>query len=261
MRRANFLTRFASRMGLLALLGAGLGSCTGGGAGIPPLSVLLFNFAPGFAGVRLNAPLELTFSTNVDPDTITSDSVRILTTTTTTQEPDPGAPAIGEFVVVGAVVRFLPKVPEKADISDAGLRIGFTYTIQVPSSPDVIEPVRTIEGDPNQVTFTEFFTTLNSTILPAPGDITAEPNLSVLHQFFIDEGIENGVDPCQRRDSRLAMRAARLFTYQQYLQAVSKMLGLARLEIAWDSPSHPESIALPRPFEAAGTRSAGSYAR
>jgi hypothetical protein len=57
------------------------------------------------------------------------------------------------------------------------------------------------------------------------------------------------------------MRAARLFTYQQYLQAVSKMLGLARLEIAWDSPSHPESIALPRPFEAAGTRAAGSYAR
>lgn len=64
-----------------------------------------------------------------------------------------------------------------------------------------------------------------------------------------------------RRDSRLAMRAASLFTYEQYLQAVSKMLGLARLEIARDSPSHPESIALPRPFEAAGTRSAGSYAR
>jgi len=193
--------RALSRLALLGLLAAGLGSCSGGGIGLPPLSVLLFNFAPGFAGVNLNSPLELTFTTDVDPTTVSQDSIRIFTTTTTVEFPDPGAPAVGEFVVVGAVVRFLPRIPEEPDLSDAGLRIGFTYAIQVPSSPAVIEPVRTIEGDPNLVTFNEFFTTLNQTILPAPGDITAEPNLATLSQFFVDEGIQNGVDFCPRQAS------------------------------------------------------------
>ncbi|MGH7162510.1 MAG: hypothetical protein ACREID_03415, partial [Planctomycetota bacterium] len=91
-----------------------------------------------------------------------------------------------------------------ADLSDAGLRIGFRYAIQVPKAPDVIAPVRTPpsspgdEGDPVVVEFNESFITLNHTILPAPGDITAEPNLNTLPQFFIDEGIENGTDPCDR---------------------------------------------------------------
>jgi len=199
MRRAK---RWMQLM-ILVVMASGFTSCSGGGGpGLPPLSVLLFNFDPGFAGVRLNAPLELTLSAPVDPDSVTPDSVRIATTTTTTEEPDPGAPAIGQFVVVGNVITFLPQIPQLPDISDTGLRIGFTYAIQVPSSPDVIEPIRTVEGDPNVVTFNSFFTTLNSTILPAPADITAEPNLNSLHQFFIDQftNAEDsfGVDPCPR---------------------------------------------------------------
>ncbi len=199
--RGSLLVRAA----MLALVLTGISSCSGGGIGLPPLRVVLFNFAPGFAGVHLNAPLELTFSTDVDPDSVTQDSIRIFTTTTSTTFPDPGAPAIGRFDVQANVVRFLPRVPCLADLTDSGLRIGFQYTIQVPASPDVIQPVRTndgvpggIDGDPNVQSFTEFFTTLNQTILPAPADITAEPNLVHLSRFFVDEGIENGIDPVDR---------------------------------------------------------------
>lgn len=211
MKRFKLMVRIA----VIAIAGAVFGSCGGGGTGTPALRVLLFNFAPGFGGVHLNAPLELVFSAPVDPDSVNADSIRIFTTTTTTQEPDPGAPAVGTFVVSGNVVRFLPQVPQRADLSDAGLRIGFTYTIQVPASPDVIEPVRTLDdtpgdgvptGRPNVESFVEFFTTLNSTILPAPGDITAEPNLNSLSLFFIEEGIENGTDPCPREGLDLADR-------------------------------------------------------
>ena len=55
-------------------------------------------------------------------------------------------------------------------------------------------------------------------------------------------------------ESRRAMRAARLFTYEQYLVAVSKILGLA-------PPSYPRSISPPRPVDTARAFSAGSYAR
>ena len=134
------------RVAVIAIAGAVFGSCSGGGSGTPALRVLQFNFAPGFGGVHLNAPLELVFSAPVDPDSVNSDSIRIFTTTTTTQEPDPGAPAVGTFLVSGNVVRFLPRIPQRADLSDAGLRIGFTYTIQVPASPDVIEPVRVVDA-------------------------------------------------------------------------------------------------------------------
>jgi hypothetical protein len=198
---ARLLGRAGVRIACLALLGAGLGSCGGGGPGIPPLAVVLFNFSPGFGGVALNAPLELRFSAPVDLDTVTPDTIRIFTTTTTTDQPDPGAPAIGDYEVTGDVVVFRPRIPRRADLTDAGLRIGFTYAIQVPASPDVIDPVRTIEGDPNVVSFIEFFTTLNSTILPAPGDIPAEPNLPQLYRFFIDEfDYTNslGLDECDR---------------------------------------------------------------
>ncbi|MHC4579191.1 MAG: Ig-like domain-containing domain, partial [Planctomycetota bacterium] len=197
-KSSNVQARRRSLVAVLVLIAAALGSCSGGGLGLPPLSVVAFNFAPGFGGVHLNAPLEITFTVPVDPNTVNQDSIRIFTTTTTVAEPDPGAPAIGDFVVTGNVVRFLPQVPQNPALDDAGLRIGFTYTIQIPSSPDVIEPVRTIEGKPNVVSFEEFFSTLNQTILPAPGDITAEPNLNSLQLFFIDEGIENGIDPCPR---------------------------------------------------------------
>ncbi len=199
MRRAK---RWMQLM-VMMVMAAGFTSCSaGGGPGLPPLSVLLFNFDPGFAGVRLNAALELTLSAPVDATTVTPDTVRIFTTTTTTNEPNPGSPAVGKFVVVGNVITFHPRIPQLADLSDAGLRIGFTYAIQVPSSPDVIDPVRTIEGDPNVVTFNSFFTTLNSTVLPAPADITAEPNLNSLSLFFIDQFITAedsfGTDPCDR---------------------------------------------------------------
>ncbi len=197
---ARLLGRAGARILCLALLAGGLGSC-GGGGGSSALAVILFNFSPGFGGVHLNSPLELRFSEPIDVDTVTADTVRIFTTTTTTEQPDPGAPAIGDFEVTGDIVVFRPRIPRRADLADAGLRIGFTYAIQVPASPDVIDPVRTIEGDPNVVSFIEFFTTLNSTILPAPGDIPAEPNLPQLFRFFIDEfDYTNslGVDECDR---------------------------------------------------------------
>jgi len=195
MKSVNWALRAAG----LLLVAATVTSCDGGGGpGLPPLQVLLFNFAPGFAGVKLNSPLEFTFSAPVDAFTVTPDTIRIVTTTTTTAEPNPGAPAVGEFLISGNVVRFLPRIPQRPDLQDAGFRIGFGYQITIPKSPDVIEPVRTIEGKPNVVEFRENFQTINQTVLPAPNDLTAEPNLNSLNLFFVDEGIENGADPCNR---------------------------------------------------------------
>ena len=68
---ARLLGRLGARIACLTLLAAGLGSCAGGGGGIPPLAVVLFNFSPGFGGVHLNSPLELRFSAPVDLDTET----------------------------------------------------------------------------------------------------------------------------------------------------------------------------------------------
>lgn len=82
MKRAS--AKQALRAALVALVMAGVGACsTGGGPGEPPLQVVNFNFAPGFGGVALNAPLVLTFSTDVDPASVTPDSIRIFTTTIT----------------------------------------------------------------------------------------------------------------------------------------------------------------------------------
>jgi len=204
-QRRRFASPSLFALALVASAGMVLGACKRDDKGFPPLAVEIFNFSPNFAGVRLNAPLELTFSAPVDPSSVDPDSIRIFTTTTTTNEPDPGAPAIGVFVTNGNVVRFLPRIPQRADLSDAGLRIGFRYAVQVPAFP-ALNTVRTTAGDPVEVAFSEEFTTLNQTILPAPGDITAEPNLPSLSLFFIDEGIENGNDPCARADLPLADR-------------------------------------------------------
>ena len=71
--------KLAVRIALIAVLAIGLSSCNaGGGPGEPPLQVALFNFAPGFGGVALNAPLVLTFTTDIDERSVTADSIRIL---------------------------------------------------------------------------------------------------------------------------------------------------------------------------------------
>jgi hypothetical protein len=192
----NNRTSHFKRIALLSILVGAVSAC-GGDPGLPPLSVELFNFAPGFGGVHLNSPLELSFSSPVDPASVNPDSIRIFTTTSS-GDAEPGARAVGEFFTSGNIVTFEPRIPQRGDLSDSGLQMGFTYTIQVPAAPDIISPVRTVEGDPNMVEYVEFFSTLNSTILPAPLDILSEPNLTRLHLFFIDEGIQNGTDPCPR---------------------------------------------------------------
>ena len=64
-----------------------------------------------------------------------------------------------------------------------------------------------------------------------------------------------------KRESRLAMRAARLFTYEQYLMAVSEMLELPRPCFERDPLTEEELAAAGPPREAARARSAGSHAR
>ena len=112
--------KWVARIAALCLLVGGLAGCsTGGGPGLPALEVLAFNFGPGFGGVPLNANLILTFSAPVDIATVNSDSIRIVTVSTTTAQPDPGAPAVGTYEVNGEQVTFKPKVPQLADLSSS----------------------------------------------------------------------------------------------------------------------------------------------
>ena len=74
MKRINSLAQRFALVAGFALVAAGLGSCSGGNVGLPPLRVVAFNFAPGFAGVHLNAPLEITFSAPVAEATCKANS-------------------------------------------------------------------------------------------------------------------------------------------------------------------------------------------
>ena len=74
-------SRFVFTLALVLLLTASVSmtSCGGGGAGgtNPDLVLLGFN-VPNLSGIPLNQPLIFTFSANIDPATITPDSLRVV---------------------------------------------------------------------------------------------------------------------------------------------------------------------------------------
>ncbi len=101
------------------------------------LRLVSFNL-PDVAGVELNTPLVFRFNDDVDPMSITPDTVRIVGTPSFTFE---------SIVVDGDSIALLPFVPNFEDYSDSGMAPGTTYDVFLPSFPSV-DLVRSVWGAP-----------------------------------------------------------------------------------------------------------------
>ncbi len=139
---------------VVVALSLSMTSCGGGGGsgGGSDLVLLGFNL-PNLAGIPLNNPLIFTFSANVNPLSITPDTLRVVG-------------AIGPFfettVVDGNLVALNPDIPNFDDYSDAGLAPGTTYTVSFPVFP-APSTIETPDGKPLLLADNFTFVTL-----PAP---------------------------------------------------------------------------------------------
>jgi Big-like domain-containing protein len=138
MTRVSRLRTFRAVLGLL--LFSALCAC-GPEVGAPSPGLRLEQFRPGAAeGVYLNEPLVLHFSDDLDPLSVTRESVRI--------RPKGGGPAArGVFDVEGRRLRFRPDPALEPDLMDGGLRPGTTYTVDLIGYPRV-DGLRSRDGSP-----------------------------------------------------------------------------------------------------------------
>lgn len=118
----------------LACGGGAAGGGSGGGLPADPGSgaLALVDLSVGdSAGVALNTVLEFEFDRPLDPDTVRPDTIRIRS------GPNFGAQVPGTYETDGETVRFYPRLPVRADLSDAGLAPGRDYRVTLPGAPDV----------------------------------------------------------------------------------------------------------------------------
>ena len=114
-------------------------SCGGGGstATNPDLVLLGFN-QPNVAGVALNQPLVFTFSADVDPLSITPDTLRVVGAT---------GPFFELTHVDGNLVGLLPRTPNFDDYTDVGLFPNTQYNVSMPTFP-AVDTIESTAGKP-----------------------------------------------------------------------------------------------------------------
>jgi len=133
----NRITRLLSATAVAAL-GVSAVSCGGAGRdGAGNLVLVSFNL-PNIAGVPLNQPLIFQFSDNVDPSSVTPDTIQVVGSPSFTFE---------RIVVDGNLVAELPFIPNFEDYSDSGLAPAKTYTVFLPIFP-AVNTVRSTVGRP-----------------------------------------------------------------------------------------------------------------
>ena len=159
-------TRFSCVLVLLLTLSVSVSmtSCGGSdGEGGSDLVLLGFSF-PDVSGIALNEALVFTFSTNVAPESITLDTLRVVG-------------AIGPFfeqtIVDGNLVALIPRSPNFEDYSDAGLAPGTKYSVSMPVFP-AVDTIETPDGKPLLEADSYEFSTL-------PTPIFVEPSRATLH--------------------------------------------------------------------------------
>jgi hypothetical protein len=145
-----------------AVLVAALTSCGGGGGGgsgsgsLDVVGVTAENTGVlPQNGLFLNQRLIFTFTTEVDPATVTPEVFRIR------QGPNFTIQAQGDFRVSGRQVTFVPALPTKVDLSDAGLVAGQQYRIRIQGFPNAVA-LNSTRGRPLTSTYETTFTTRSS---------------------------------------------------------------------------------------------------
>lgn len=109
--------------------------------------------APFAERVYLNEALTFSFSEPLERTSVTRDSVRITD--------ELGTDARGRLEVHGSSVRFVPDLPTSADLADAGLAPGRTYSVELAGFPR-LDCLRSLAGHPLVETVSTSFTTVSA---------------------------------------------------------------------------------------------------
>lgn len=121
-------------------------SAVSAAAGFDLVSV---DIAP-FETVQINQAISFQFSDEVDFSTVNGNTLRLFAR-------DSGEPVVGDYTLSAPnVVRFQPRCPLRADLSDAGLQPGVVYELVVPDVASGQPTVRSLAGVGNG-TPTDFF--------------------------------------------------------------------------------------------------------
>jgi len=141
----------------------GLSGCSGGGSAVGGANVTCVgadsevlcltncNLGCSTTGclrtdIAQNEILILQFSSDVDPATVNSSTIRLRTAS--------GAPPVGEFFVNGNQVEFVPTLLVSGGETFFGFRPGETYSLTIPGGVDEPETIRSTSGRPFQKLFT-----------------------------------------------------------------------------------------------------------
>ena len=141
-------------LALCVLVGLGtLSSCTQAGAGsigLPGcvngqgLCVVSCNLGCGVTGcsiteIAVNQPLSFDFNLDINPDTVTENSLKLRTPT--------GNSPVGIFLVQANTVFFFPQAETVGGKTFFGFESGETYTLTIPSATDSFEAIESMSGD------------------------------------------------------------------------------------------------------------------
>lgn len=202
-----------SMLGFLVLtllpLSLGIGcSSGGGGGGSGNLALLSFNL-DSINGVFLNERLVFTFSTAVDPASVSNDTIQVRFDASNVDRDGDGNPdnpgntnatPAGTFTVEGTRVIFDPRLPVRPTNTDTGFVPGISYTVTIPAFPEVT--VNSLNGRPMTEGFGATFQTRNDPAFP-PGI-----SLTSFDDFFQgDPTIETLTEPTPGADPLNAVDA------------------------------------------------------
>ncbi|MCB9825629.1 MAG: hypothetical protein H6805_07340 [Planctomycetes bacterium] len=177
MRRARSSLIFA--LALTLAVSVSMTSCGGKTGGPDPRFVLVSFNLPDISGIPLNQALILTFSEDVDPDTITLDTLRVIGAT---------GPFFEATIVDGNLVALLPRTPNFGDYSDVGLSPNTTYTLSLPVYP-ATATIRTPDGKQLVEADSFFFRTLGTPTF-------VEPRRAVVHGLVPSQGGRSDDEGC-----------------------------------------------------------------
>src|SRR5688500_7108391 len=90
--------------------------------------------------IAVNQPIILTFNQTIDPRTVNPAAISMKTAS--------GREPVGEYLVQGEVIYFLPEVRTIGGNTFFGFDQGETYALTLPGGPTALSPLRSNSGDP-----------------------------------------------------------------------------------------------------------------